>query len=350
LELAKGYWRIADNSEDILRCPLRRSCQGGVADLGGNGSRRLSEFGDVYCSEGYTGILCSVCDTDNAYYKNFDSRMCDKCSDSHALRTAVSSSPTLFAFCILVAIVLFGIPTTVLRDYYKRKKKSAEISNSSMTNASLKLRPKTLRKRLQLGVEFKQMISFLQVIASMRYTCGVRFPSQFDSLLAVLSIFDFDIYAALGIPCQDKHFDLTNRMVYVTAVPIVLCVIVAFAHAAISNMKNDKHSFYYSLWLKSFLTLASSSTILIQFWQCREFFVPAPGSSNYDDDKMMAFYLLSDLSIDCNSERYAQYSVYVDLDDFYISDWPTAPLCIILHLGQEGNSGRPNRNAAAGLS
>ena len=314
LELAKGYWRIADNSEDILKCPLRRSCRGGLADLGGNGSRWLGEFGDVYCSAGYTGILCSVCDTDNAYYKNFDSGMCDKCSESNPLRGAVSSSPTLLAFCILLLVVLLVVAATTVRDYYNRKKESSSLNNVAMTDASsIKLKPKTLRKRLQFGVEFKQFISFVQVIASMRYTCGVRFPAQFDGLLAVLSVFDFDVYAALGIPCQNKHYDFIDRMIYVTAAPIILCVIVALAHAAISNMKNDKHSFYYALWFISFFTLANSSTILVEFWQCREFFVPAPESSNYDDDKSTASYLLSDLSVDCNGERYAQYTVYAIL-------------------------------------
>lgn len=50
LSLDKGYWRTSNESRDILRCYNPDACEGGVAEIHGDGN-----FADGYCADGYQG-------------------------------------------------------------------------------------------------------------------------------------------------------------------------------------------------------------------------------------------------------------------------------------------------------
>lgn len=76
LEVAKGYWRMHENSSKIIRCTIiKKAC------IGGNFEKQ--------CMIGHTGPLCSSClyDQDNKYY--FSLGLCQKCGDNNLILIAI---------------------------------------------------------------------------------------------------------------------------------------------------------------------------------------------------------------------------------------------------------------------
>ena len=322
LEIAKGYWRISETSVDVLECPLAEACNGqGTAALEANSSqRRLGSFSNDYCTPGYKGTLCSVCDTKNDYFKSFDTGKCEACADVNSFGNLLANSPTFLTFIlVLLGIVIATVAVTVLerlRHPNDRERTDRESEEDASDDKPLKDSHHAPRTRLQLGVELKQMISFAQIVATMRYTCGVTFPAHFDALLAILAIFNLDVYPALGMQCQVKYFDFINRMVCVTGGPLLFGMFMAAMHSFTTGRRHHGHTFYYGFWLLSFLSIVSASTVLVEFWQCREFYVPHSESNDGDDNDdngTTESYLIADLGINCDGERYAQYSIYVVL-------------------------------------
>lgn len=321
LEIDRGYWRISENSVDVLECPLPEACDGRSTSLEVNGSRRLRSFSNDYCSPGYVSTLCSVCDTKNDYFKNFDTGKCEACSDVDSFVSLLAHSPTVLTLVIIfLAVVIVSVGVTILdrlRKHDDREGTERESDADDADNKPLKDSPHAPRRRLQLGVELKQMISFAQIVATMRYTCGVTFPARFDSLLAILAIFNLDVYPALGMQCQVKYFDFINRMVCVTGGPFLFGTFMAAMHSFTTSRRHHGHAFYYGFWLLSFLSIVSASTVLVEFWQCRDFYVPHSESTGIDDSiendesGTIESYLIADLGINCDGERYAQYSIYV---------------------------------------
>jgi hypothetical protein len=66
VELRPGYWRANSKSSAIYPCPVREAC------VGGNSS-------GYYCREGYTGMLCGVCQ--QGYSRTHDrlKNECNRC-------------------------------------------------------------------------------------------------------------------------------------------------------------------------------------------------------------------------------------------------------------------------------
>ena len=64
LTLLEGYWRIDDESTDIVSCPMAGGCEGGTLGEQILANRKLSITGmnftkNTYCAHGYTGPLVS---------------------------------------------------------------------------------------------------------------------------------------------------------------------------------------------------------------------------------------------------------------------------------------------------
>jgi len=78
LQLKPDYWRVSESSVDIQLCPIPNSC------IGDNGSlastQNLSNFGDAYCADSYTGPLCGVC-VHGTYFEPV-ANACVACGDS----------------------------------------------------------------------------------------------------------------------------------------------------------------------------------------------------------------------------------------------------------------------------
>ena len=81
LFLKKNYWRATRTGREIFECPIDNSCKGGS---------EFSNGGESYCSKGYQGVLCAVCDSE--YFFDNEQNTCSKCDDafkSQSLWTAL---------------------------------------------------------------------------------------------------------------------------------------------------------------------------------------------------------------------------------------------------------------------
>jgi len=77
-----GYWRINDNSDEILECSNEKSnCLGGVSNS--------------TCSTGHIGPLCESCDIDNDY-TNARNFKCGLCGDQTANALKISGIFTFY--------------------------------------------------------------------------------------------------------------------------------------------------------------------------------------------------------------------------------------------------------------
>ena len=100
LQLEPDFWRVSENSVDILMCPIPNSCKGDNGSLASLQNREV--FGEAYCETGYTGPLCGVC-ASGAYFDPA-AYACVACEDD-GIR-GLFSSPTII-ITIAVFLIMF---------------------------------------------------------------------------------------------------------------------------------------------------------------------------------------------------------------------------------------------------
>ena len=94
LPLNRQYWRAFPTASRIHECILPNSCSGGE-----------SASDDSYCSEGFTGILCSVCDEASGFFYHDALRSCFSCDGND--RTSAAAAALLLA--TMFVFVVFGL-------------------------------------------------------------------------------------------------------------------------------------------------------------------------------------------------------------------------------------------------
>lgn len=96
LHLKRGYWRHAETSLEIRRCPEPAACTGGAI---------VNSSTDAMCREGHTGPLCAVCMV--GYAKTRDG-ICAPCPPEKA---SLNMAVTVLAPLALTAIVVVMVVT-----------------------------------------------------------------------------------------------------------------------------------------------------------------------------------------------------------------------------------------------
>jgi len=101
LQLEPDFWRVSENSVDILACPIPNSCKGDNGSLASLQNRKV--FGEAYCETGYTGPLCGVC-ASGAYFEPV-AYACVACEDA-GVRTLFSSPAIIITIVVFLVILL----------------------------------------------------------------------------------------------------------------------------------------------------------------------------------------------------------------------------------------------------
>lgn len=238
--LKNGYWRISESSQSILECPLDSvSCIGG------------SLYGDGLCGEGYSEVLCAVCE--DGYTLKSSSQTCEECSSEQVF------------FNPLLLIVLFLVVSTgsFLFISWKQMGKIDTFDHFVYFNL-LKLRiltarsgtdsTETIQNLREIRLSFQTRLSiygtFFQIIAVLPYVLDVKLPDTFSSMLYGLSNFlNLSVSQSSILSCEiSEDYDFIDSLLVDTLMPlgILFVLIVSYRiHSFIllrqskSNGKSD---------------------------------------------------------------------------------------------------------------
>ena len=224
LALENGYWRISADSTDILECRMPDACAGSsnVTDAvgaTGDADRRLTaeggsaSYGDRYCSSGYTGPLCGVCDDD--HYHQRESSSCAKCKNDVDPWRVLTSVGVIFLLGVIVAAVLYKI--------YRSRKEGEDGDEDGSEDAGKYIM--WMRKMMRKGrTRAKALWAFGQINVNVSFNCGISFPRIYEQVTAALGFVNVDLIPALGLECLAR-FNYISTMLLTTLAPIVVCLL-----------------------------------------------------------------------------------------------------------------------------
>ena len=148
LSLAAGYWRASINSTEILPCLDIAHCKGGT------------NFSS-YCTSGYKGPLCAVCNDGYAAVGSGESLSCNECTGS-------SLSTILCGIGFLLVVLLLAL-------YYHFREGSVRKKTSKISKRSI------VRK---IGPIIKVTFAYFQIVGGLAFVFGFKFPPFFSQLVS----------------------------------------------------------------------------------------------------------------------------------------------------------------------
>ena len=149
LSLAAGYWRASINSTEILPCLDIAHCKGGT------------NFSS-YCTSGYKGPLCAVCNDGYAAVGSGESLSCNECTGS-------SLSTILCGIGFLLVVLLLAL-------YYHFREGSVRKKTSKISKRSI------VRK---IGPIIKVTFAYFQIVGGLAFVFGFKFPPFFSQLVSM---------------------------------------------------------------------------------------------------------------------------------------------------------------------
>lgn len=274
----KGYWRVNQFSDNVLKCPLKDACLGGINAWD-------------QCRSGHKGKYCDVCD--DGYVRSADAT-CRRCSDDSFIAVAIVL-PIIFGLLFFVFVV-----ATVHSEKIKL----------FLSNQILILADKAEKYNLSsLRTKVKIMVTFVQILSQMPSVFGALFPEGYLNFLNFFGFFNFSISSFLSLGCvidSDYHSDLLTA----TIGPAVLLILVAIGLLIKKAVTRNSFDPYHMAEMRkdmltatlmiSFFIFSPVSITIFEAFTCEEF----------DDGSNM---LVADYSIDCDSKVHLYYEIYAGL-------------------------------------
>ena len=155
-------------SRNLFKCPYKNSCIGEDVT---NSSALMK------CSEGYTGVLCALCEKD--WHRSPDG--CIQCTEQASGNSAIAT---------MVAAV--AVPTVLLWRLVV-KPRLEKMTAGLPEDSGL--------QRVGLETKFKIAVSLFQVVASFPFTLSLTYPAQFTELLNYIKIIFLDIVELVRVDC-----------------------------------------------------------------------------------------------------------------------------------------------------
>jgi hypothetical protein len=291
LRLEKNFWRIRATSIKIRACPLHKGCIG---------NQTFANGGDSYCATGYTGPLCAACD--DGFYFAKDEGECLGCDivNKNPLQLWLAS-PVLITISIAAVLALVYVVYKMgLRACFKLKQEidAASSAGRAMSSSSGGAVQSAMDAWKGMKVKIKAFTSFAQISVNVGFSCGVSMPAAFNAAVGPLQVFNLAILPALGLNCHYSNYDYIDSMVVTTLVPLGVCASI-MACVAVADFKKV----FYAFLIFTFLILVSTSTVVLEFFQCEYF-------QETDPEVVDEAYLKRDYSVDCYSSRYKLFTVY----------------------------------------
>ena len=309
IEVEQGYWRRYPTASTVFQCPLDPS-----SCIHGNYT------GNAVCGVGYTGPMCSICDT--GYY--LSDVKCLPCGGTGAISTTLI---VLLIVCpLLVIIVLLG------RYYYnqqalKKVKSLTTTATAAGTAASQSLMDQLFtwwkKSYSEIMVRVKIIISTFQIITVTSTVFKVSMPPGFTGFANSFKIFNLNFSSLFPIGCS-ANFNFMTSLLWSTMSPILIgCILTILflieyyyfrrqIQADKGRKKGAKRAKFAEVQMKyinyffyiTYLILPSVTTTIFQIFICTNL-DPHNEDNNPDD-----YFLTADMSISCTSDYYYQWVVY----------------------------------------
>lgn len=278
LDLDKGYWRVDEHSDDVLKCPQKIACRGGL---------------DVkdQCRSGHEGKYCSVCQDG---YVHSAEGSCSECRSGSFLAVAITV-PLVIAL-IFISFVLVNI-------YSDRIKTFLNAQILALADKAQEYNVSSFRTKIKI------MITFIQILSQMPSVFGALFPDGFLSFMGIFGLFNLNVLNFFSLGCAIKS-NYYQELLTATIGPIVLFLLVAlglyikklsvmhsFKPYRMAEMRKDLLT--ASLMI-SFFIFSPTSITIFQAFTCETF----------DDGTSK---LVADYSIDCESDVHQNYEIYAGL-------------------------------------
>ncbi|CAM9817698.1 unnamed protein product, partial [Ectocarpus sp. 12 AP-2014] len=196
LTIARGYWRATNQSEIILACYNPDACIGG--ETGANG----------YCSPGYTGPYCAVCE---AGYSSSLAHTCTRCSSSRR--------QGLMAATVIGALIAVLVVVSVCRYVVSAELEEGEIG--------------CFRRKVLEAVPLqavKIIVVAWQILTQFAEAANLSYPGVYQDFLNAISIINFDLGSVLSAGCLWSEIDFHGRLLVSTVSPLVVVGFLAMTY------------------------------------------------------------------------------------------------------------------------
>lgn len=295
MKLKKGHWRISAAASTISACILpREGCQGGW------------ETGDASCSEGYEGPLCAVCS--DGYFLSTSSYSCEACeSNQSGVNPATVAILSAFLLFILFLVYcmrandLSSVDEVITHVLVKFKYLDSTMSGDRLSG----IHDSRRQKRKLFFAKIKIYLTMYQIISSMSFVLDLQFPVAFNEISAAFGILSMNFSQEFGVSCTTAY-DYYDVLVVTTVLPLVVTGLIwatyAF-HVWIVQLGTEhrvvtKAIYFYVFLFFTYLIFPGVTTIIFRSFGC----------DNVDPDDVDSsednYYLRSDYSISCSSDRY----------------------------------------------
>ncbi|CAM9755964.1 unnamed protein product [Ectocarpus fasciculatus] len=275
LTIARGHWRATNESESILACYNADACIGGETGA------------DGYCSPGYKGPYCAVCETG---YSSSLAHTCTRCSSSR--RQGLMAATIIGALVAVLMIVL------VCR--YVLSAELEEEKTGWFHRRVLRVVP------LQA---LKIIVVVWQILTQFAAAANVSYPGVYQDFLNAISIINLDLGSVLSAGCLWSEIDFHGRLLVSTVWPLIVVGFLSMtywiamrrtgetAEKAAGAVETIRRKHQTVLLLLTFLVYSSVSSMVFQTFACERL-----------DDGIE--YLRADYSIQCADAKHKAFEAY----------------------------------------
>ena len=285
LFLQKGFYRVFEESLDILPCETTSACDGGRST------------GDGLCSEGYTGKLCSVCKDNYATTGVGLTKECVLCTGSETV--------TFVLFWLFILGVVVGVLYYMYQQYQSETEERVSLREEDKTPMMIHFE-KAKNFIAAISPVAKILISYSQIISSFSFVFDIKYPPLFSSLEKFFgSLANLDFIGFMPLDCIFKS-NYDQQMLVYTLFPVILGVLILVASHTLGRSKFDHlvnfSNRLFSIFLLGTFTMLPSATLKIaSTFACRTFDV---------DVGSPARWLKTDYSINCDDSSHVRYEAY----------------------------------------
>lgn len=335
LNLQSGHYRVAEGANTVSSCPVEEACLGGPTP------------GTLSCAVGYTGPLCGICAA--GYRVSGFKGECASCSDKDSTVTVVVVIVALILLAGLwklldLAAELFHLDmeellTAIFVGRFTNIDTAADGNRSLANNLqnygvfyqfgmglliSAKFVAQLSHHILASTLETKVLFSCFQILTNFPYILRVELAEPFNSFVLFFSWINLSFLQRVGLSCSFA-FDHVTLLQTVTLGPIGVCLLLLLAvriktwllvrRGLRRNFNVDRvvsmteTQCIQIFLLMTYLILPGVSVLIFKSFNC----------VNADPDGVTGVYsqyLVADMSIRCDSQRYYFGVVWATLSIF----------------------------------
>jgi hypothetical protein len=238
IHLERGYWRVHQDTDEILACPWGdRGCQGGTM------------VGDDLCGTGYEGPLCAVCA--EGYHFTRSTQTCEPCEKSSSWLDSYSSLVAMFFILVLCAVGAYLFKSRVmdrenlssLDDVLVYMAVCLHIVDAKLYYRNKeKLSRYTKENRRRFSTRVRIYIAFYQIISVVPFVLDLEFPNVYTIVVSFLgAIVNFNVSTSTVVTCSfDSNYDFIDMLYVDICTPIVITSILKLISMVHLHIKAKK--------------------------------------------------------------------------------------------------------------